>query len=104
MKKGMGVFLVMAGLFLGVSPALAERPSAELGKGHFDDPALGASKNSLSCSSCHPNGDGMEKAGSNPQLDAVINRCILGPLKGKALPVNSSAMQSLKMYIESLAE
>lgn len=46
----------------------------------------------------------MEKAGANPQLVSMINRCIKGPLQGEPLSEKTVAMKSLKMYLKSLAK
>ena len=82
----------------------AEAPSAALGKKLFNDSALGGSDNKKSCNTCHPGGKGLQAAGSNPNLEVVINRCITGPLGGKALKDTSTEMQSLTLYIKSLKE
>ncbi len=104
MKKAKVVLVFAAALLLYGSSALAEKPSVDMGKELFNNPGLGASQNAISCGACHPNGEGMEKAGANPQLAAMINRCIQGPLKGEALSEKSVAMESLKMYLKSLAK
>ena len=82
----------------------ADSPSAVLGKKLFDDSALGGTNNHKSCSSCHPGGKGLQSAGSNPNLEVIINRCITGPLGGQALKDNSIEMQSITLYIKSLKE
>ncbi|MEN8258556.1 MAG: cytochrome c peroxidase [Thermodesulfobacteriota bacterium] len=84
-------------------PAAAEKASVGLGKKLFANPGLGASQNAVSCTTCHPDGKGMAKAGANPNLTKMINMCIKGPLKGEALNEKTVAMESLKMYLESLA-
>ena len=104
MKRMQVVFVLMAGLILSGSPAWAEKPSVELGEKLFNNPGLGASKNDTSCASCHPNGKGMSKAGANPRLTQMINLCIKGPLKGEPLNEETVAMDSLKMYLNSLAK
>ncbi len=95
--------LVMAFVFAG-SPALADKPSVAMGKTLFNNPGLGASQNAISCGTCHANGEGMEKAGANPRLGEMINMCIQGPLKGEALSKKSVAMESLQLYLRSLAQ
>ena len=52
----------------------------------------------------HGNGKGMEKAGANPRLTQMINMCIRGPLKGEPLNEETVAMESLRMYLKSLAK
>lgn len=79
-------------------------PSAEHGEKLFNDPEFAGSLNASSCASCHPGGKGLEEAAGNLKLDDLINRCITGPLEGKALDKESFDFRSLKMYIESLAK
>ena len=104
MTKMKIVLVLAAGLVLCSYSAWAENPSVELGEKLFNNPGLGASKNDTSCGTCHPKGKGMEKAGANPQLAAMINRCIQGPLKGEGINEKTQAMESLKMYIKSLVK
>jgi cytochrome c peroxidase len=82
----------------------AETPSAALGEKVFNDSSLGGSANAKSCNSCHPGGDGLVDAGSNPELAVIINKCITGPLGGQAIKDNSIEMQSMTLYIKSLKE
>lgn len=103
MKKTKIVLVLAAGLIFCGYTAWAENPSVELGKKMFNNPGLGASENATSCNSCHPAGKGMEKA-ATPQLASMINRCIKGPLKGEGISEKTVAMESLKMYIKSLAK
>ncbi len=93
--------ILLAGFFTTV--AIAEESSVEMGQKLFNDPKLGGATSGKSCGSCHANGKGMEKAGKRADLDAMINRCVVGPLKGQKLDGRSVEMRSLKMYIESLA-
>ncbi|MBI5556193.1 MAG: hypothetical protein HY885_00990 [Deltaproteobacteria bacterium] len=86
------------------APLSAEEASVELGQKLFNNPGLGASKNDKSCNSCHENGKGMDKAGKNPELALMINKCIKGPLQGEGISEDSVAMRSLKLYIQSLAK
>ena len=104
MTKMKIVLMLAAVLFFCGSSAWAEKPSVEQGEKLFNDSGLGASENATSCGSCHPQGKGMEKAGANPQLGEMINRCVQGPLKGKAIDEQSEIMESLQMYIKSLAK
>jgi len=75
--------------------------SIEKGKALFNDPKLGT--NSKTCGTCHMDGKGLERSGANADLVRVINGCIVGPLRGKALEDTSAEMQSLVLYIKSLA-
>jgi cytochrome c peroxidase len=104
MTKLKSVLVLASGLVFCSYSAWAESPSVELGEKLFNDPGLGASKNATSCGTCHPQGKGMEKAGANPQLTAMINRCVQGPLKGDEINEKTVTMESLKMYIKSLAK
>jgi len=86
--------------------------NAEKGKALFNDPkAFGGIK---SCSSCHPDGKGLEKSGmmgkkewKNPvgtykSLEEAINVCITMANKGKAIDVKSQEMKDMVAYIKSL--
>ncbi|MBU0481240.1 MAG: cytochrome-c peroxidase [Proteobacteria bacterium] len=84
--------------------AFADEVSVELGQQLFNNPGLGASQNAINCNTCHPNGEGLEHAGGKANLAAIINKCIVGPLKGEKLNEQTVAMQSLMMYIQSLSK
>lgn len=84
--------------------AQAEESSLELGKQLFNNPGLGASKNDKSCNSCHADGKGLEKAGADQHLAEIINKCIKGPMQGEGINEGTVAMQSLVLYIQSLAK
>lgn len=99
MKKSI---VMTALLLLASGPVWAVEPAVEHGKKLFNDPGLGGSVNAKSCASCHPNGQGMEKAGKNPQLGERINQCITRPLAGQPLAAGSLEMRSLMLYINSL--
>ena len=101
MKKsitGIGVLLLSCMSF---NMAFGGKASVELGEKLFNDPSLGGSKNTRSCATCHPNGEGMEKAADRDDLVKMINRCIVGALAGEKLDGRSAEMLSLKMYIIS---
>ena len=87
---------------------------AERGKALFNDPkAFGGS---ISCSSCHPDGRGLEKSGmmgktewktpvgTYKSLEEAINVCITGANKGKAIDVKSQEMKDMVAYIHSLGK
>ncbi len=76
-------------------------PSVQHGKELFNDPGLGT--NGRTCNTCHPDGAKLDQAAGRTDLAGMINGCIVVNLKGKALAVDSSDMQSLIMYIRSLA-
>ncbi len=83
------------------------------GKALFNDTkAFGGS---VSCSSCHPDGKGLEKSGmmeikewKNPagtykSLEEAVNVCITAANKGKAIDVKSQEMKDMIAYIKSLS-
>ena len=93
--------LVFAAMFAGTIIFAAQTEATiEKGKALFHDPKLGT--NGKTCNSCHPDGKGLEKSGSNPDLVNTINGCITIPLQGKALDPKSIEMQSLVLYLKSL--
>jgi cytochrome c len=97
--------------------------SAERGKALFSDPSLGT--NGKSCNDCHIDG-GMKdtmmgkmamKAFRNERdafprysmamnrvvtLDQVVNWCIIGPMKGAALPWDDQRLTDLVAYAASV--
>lgn len=104
MTKVKMIGLAMVATLCLAGPAGAETASVARGKQLFATPGLGASQNATSCTVCHENGAGLEKAGAKPGLAGIINRCIQGPLQGEPLSEQSVAMQSLILYVQSLAQ
>ena len=100
--KLMVVVAVLALLCSGVTLAMEPEASAEKGMALFNDSNLGTS--GKSCSSCHLDGQGIEMAGDKENLTDIINTCITRPLKGQALDTKSVEMQSMVLYIKSLAK
>lgn len=109
-KKTVSVlaFLVLAFAF---TMSYATQHTAEdRGKTHFNNPTFAGGKKS--CSTCHPEGRGLERAGVKAKfsimggeqgsLEEAINVCIVNANKGSALDVNSIEMQELSSYIKSL--
>jgi mono/diheme cytochrome c family protein len=88
----------------------------EKGKALFSDPKAFDAPGEKSCSSCHPDGKGLEKAGeagkkswTNPggtwlALEDANNVCIIVANKGKAIDPMSEDMQDLVAFIRSLAK
>ncbi len=86
------------------------------GKALFDDPKAFGAPDEKSCSSCHPNGKGLEKSGEkgkkewkNPggtwlSLEDASNVCIILANKGKAIDPKSGEMKDLVAYIKSLGK
>ena len=109
-RKTVVVFFLLI-LIFSFTLAFAKHHTAEdRGKAHFDNAMFAAGKKS--CSTCHPNGRGLEEAGAKKtfsimggeqaSLEDVINICITNATKGTALDVNSTEMQELVSYIKSL--
>ena len=88
----------------GVTGTVVEEASAggdiEKGKQLFADPTLGGSTNEKSCNTCHPGGEGLEKAGT--ELESTIQACLQKTLEGKPLAADSQEMKDLVAYIKSL--
>ncbi len=97
----MALFLALGAVVASsITFAAQSEATIEKGKALFNDPNLGT--NGKSCNSCHPNGKGLERSRSNPELVETINGCITILLKGKALDPKSVDMQSLVLYVKSL--
>ena len=98
-------------LGLSFSAAIAgQQTAAERGKTLFNDPSFAGGVKS--CSKCHPNGEGLEEAGSKTKfnimggeqnsLEEAVNVCIVNANKGKAIDVDSNKMQDMVSYIKTL--
>jgi cytochrome c len=105
--------LFFVALFIGGLVAIAfATGDAERGKALFNDPKLGGSQTATSCNTCHPNGKGLEgiadkkewtlPAGTMNSLEATVNQCIKGALKGEPLPPDSQEMQDIIAYMRTL--
>ena len=91
--------------------AASEGASIEKGKALFNDVLLGTTGSS--CNTCHMNGRGLEAAATKKQwlrsvkayttLEGLVNGCITSAFHGKALDVKSVEMQSIVLYLKSLA-
>jgi cytochrome c553 len=101
----------VAGILLGwiFSDAFAAG-NAEKGKALFNDPTFAGGVKA--CSTCHPDGNGLEKAGdkgvfhvmgkTQKSLEEAINACIVYASKGKAIDVKSDQMRDIVAYIKTL--
>ena len=74
----------------------------EKGKALFGDPKFGGGAAGKSCSSCHPDGKGVEKAGDRKDLEKMVNTCIKNALKGKGIDPKSAEMEDIVAYLKSL--
>ena len=111
MGKRTGLVLALLVFAFSSTLALAKHHTAEeRGKVHFNNSAFAGGKKS--CSTCHPNGRGLEGSGAKTSfnimggeqssLEQVINVCIVNANKGTALDVSSTEMQELSSYVKSL--
>ena len=106
--------MILVILGLAVTFSCSGEGNVERGKSLFNNPALSESTNEDSCNTCHPDGSGIEKAGSKEftsfmdlrvnSLEDVINICIEKPLEGKALDKGSQDMKDIVSYIKSLGQ
>ncbi|MCG6551442.1 MAG: hypothetical protein L7F77_03875 [Candidatus Magnetominusculus sp. LBB02] len=79
----------------------------ENGKKLFNDKTLAGSSSGKSCNTCHPSGKGIDSAkfaAKDSGLEDIINKCIEGPLKAKALPKDSQELKDIAEYIKSLGK
>ena len=74
----------------------------EKGKVLFNDPKFGGGTIGMSCNSCHPDANGLEKAGDRKDLEKFVNTCIKNALKGKGIDTKSAEMADIVAYIKSL--
>jgi cytochrome c len=103
--------VIVLGLALSVAVAMKPTPE-ERGKAYFNEPNFAGG--TTACSSCHPDGRGLEKAaekktlitpaGSAGTLEEAINICIVNANKGRALDPKSREMQDMVAYIKSLGK
>ncbi|ADH85383.1 c-type cytochrome [Desulfurivibrio alkaliphilus] len=113
--NGKGKKLVLtAALMMGLAvPAtlMGQTAAEERGQALFNDPkAFGGQ---VSCNSCHPGGQGLERSGTKTRfrimgerqnsLAEAINFCIINANKGEAIAEDSREMQDMIAYIKSLA-
>jgi cytochrome c553 len=89
-------------LFAATVFALDSTPE-ERGKVLFNDTNLGGTAGKA-CSSCHPDGKGLEKVSSKAEGQTMeqINNCISNAHKGKMPNVTSEQMKDLLAYIKSI--
>ena len=103
MKTKLVFLLPGLAALLWAAQASALEPSLAYGQKLFNDPSLGGSTNSTNCNTCHPGGRGLEQSGNKADLFQINNRCLQGPLGAETLTENSAEMQSLILYLKSLA-
>ena len=99
----MNKFILLLSIFLlSTVPATAiESPSLELGKTLFESTELGTK--GRSCSSCHPQGEGLDLVGdfNDEELKDIINACIRDAQGGALISVESQEMEALLIYVRT---
>lgn len=104
------IVIIMAVVFALAATAAFAAGDAAKGKALFGDAKFaGGSK---ACSTCHPNGKGLENAGdkkefhimgkSQKSLEEAVNACIVNANRGKAIDVKSKEMMDIVSFIKSL--
>jgi len=91
----------LSALFLLLPFTVFSSDDLQIGKELFSTP-LGS--NRKSCSSCHPDGKGLQQADEyqGEQLREMINFCIRDALKGEMLPLADPRLKQLESYVRSL--
>ena len=91
--------MISLGLIFSLAIAAGD---AEKGKALFKDPKFGGGTAGMSCSSCHPDGKGVEKAADRKDLEKFVDACIKNALKGKGIDPKSAEMADIVTYLKSL--
>jgi len=96
MRISIQVVLILLLLMPFVASA-GEKPVS--GENLFQNTSLGTT--GKSCSSCHPQGKGLEQIGDYDDaiLQEFVNFCIRDAMKGKMLPEGSEELRSLALYL-----
>jgi cytochrome c553 len=115
MKKKIVFLIIILTLTLPLACTLAfaeHLTPADRGKTHFNNPEFAGGKRA--CNSCHPNGRGLEGAGTKSSfaimggqqasLEEAVNMCIVNANKGNVLKVVATEMQEIVSYIKSLGK
>jgi cytochrome c len=115
MKKKTVFLIIISTLTLPLAFTLAvaeHQTPADRGKALFENPNFAGGKKA--CNSCHPNGRGLEGAGSKTEffimgekqnsLEEAVNMCIVNANKGNVLKVVVTEMQEIVSYIKSLGK
>ena len=97
------LLILMAFLVPIVSYAFAsDVTSVDLGAKLFNSNALGS--NGKRCSSCHPDGKGLQEIGyyDDEMLKEMINFCIRDALQGEMLKPDSTELNALLGYVKEI--
>jgi len=112
MKKSVAVIFTV--LFLFAATSLLAFPAGDIGQGKafFCDKTFAGATTGKSCSSCHPNGRGLENAGDKTEwkimgkrykhIEDAVNYMIEKALHGRVLGPQSGEMMDTVAYIKSL--
>lgn len=104
MKKRLSWICILSILLLCGQVAFAgNEEKIEQGKKLFNDPTFAGSTNDKSCNTCHPDGKKIGKA-TGGDYTKIVNRCIVGALKGHELEGDNEEMQALQAYLHSLTD
>jgi cytochrome c peroxidase len=102
LKSALASILTSALLLIGAAPSQAiETPSLELGQTLFESSALGSKQRS--CSTCHPQGKGLEMVGdfNDSELKNIIAACLRDALNAKPISTESQEMNALLAYVRT---
>jgi cytochrome c peroxidase len=92
-------FALTAAMAMAADKMLLEKTGEDL----FFNPALGGSRNELSCNSCHNQGRGLESVADNPGLVPAIRKCLLDKMGGSNKD-GQVKMGALAAYVRDLSE
>lgn len=103
--------VLVLGVVFSVGFSMKHLPE-ERGKALFESSAFAGGK--IACTTCHPGGRGLEKAGTKAEfhimgkvqtsLEEAVNFCIVNANKGEAIDTNSDEMKDIVAYIKSLGK
>ncbi|MDH3454477.1 MAG: cytochrome C [Desulfuromonadales bacterium] len=93
------IFLIGLLFMTGLHAHAIEAPSLSLGKTLFDSAELGTK--GRSCSTCHPQGKGLDKVGdfNDTELKDIINACLRDALGAQTISPESQEMNALVGYV-----
>lgn len=86
-------------LLAAASAFATEAPTLSLGKTLFESTELG--NKGRSCSTCHPNGKGLDMVGdfNDAELKDLINACLRDALGAEMISFESQEMEALLGYV-----
>ena len=103
MGKAILVTLILMFAMPGTSLAI-EGPTLEYGKTLFESKDLGTKQRS--CSSCHPEGKGLELTGdfNDSELKDIINACIRDAMGGTLFATDAQELDALLNYVRQFSQ